>query len=238
MRLNPLFCTLLCTLLAIPVWAGAQDNQDEPGLPPGAVFRFEREDGSTAISSSLSDEAIKQGYEVLNQDGRVVRTVEPALTAEERKQLKERKERQRRNKKQAKRDEELLRMYAGPGDARRARDRQVEALEVNISYTRNSLQGVKQKLDREVSNAAKYEQRGEEVPASVRDSINHFQNRIAEHKKEIQQYKDDIEDVREKYEPMIERLKVIAPQGGSEGESGGAPESGDTGSARESSSTD
>ncbi len=229
MRLNLLFCTLLCMLLAI---------QDEAGLPPGAVFRYEREDGSTTISSSLSDEAIEQGYEVLNQNGRVVRTVEPALTAEERKQLEKQEQRQRREKKQAKRDEELLRMYAGPGDARRARDRQVEALKVNISYTRNTLQGVKEKLDRAVSNAAKYEQRGEKVPASVQDSINQFQRRIAEHKKAIQQYKDDIEDVNEKYEPMIERLKVIAPEGGSEAESGAGSEAGETGSARKSSSTD
>jgi chromosome segregation ATPase len=235
MRLKPLFCILLCTLMAIPLWAGAQDNGDDADLPPGAVFRYEREDGSTAISSSLSDEAIEQGYDVLNQNGRVIRTVEPALTEQERKQLEKQEKRQRRKQKQQKRDEQLLRMYAGPGDARRARDRQIEALKVNISYARNSLQGVKDKLDREVSNAAKYEQRGEKVPSSIQDSINRFQSQIAQHKKEIQQYKDEIEEVRAKYKPMIERLQEIAPE---EDQSGASAGGGDKDAAREASSPD
>jgi hypothetical protein len=234
MRLNFLLRIMLCVIVAAPLWAGAQGKDGQPDVPPGAVFRYEREDGSTAISSSLPDEAIEQGYEVLNRNGRVIRTVEPALTKKERRQLKEKKERKRERKKQQKRDEKLLRLYAGPGDARRARDRQIEALEVNISYARNSLQGVKQKLDREVSNAAKYERRGEKVPKSVRDSIDHFQSQIEEYKKEIEQYKKDIQDVREKYRPIIERLKVIAPEGQSgspngdtgQGEQGASPSGG------------
>lgn len=229
MRLKSLFCTLLCALVAVPLWAGAQDNRDQSDVPPGAVFRYEREDGSTSISNSLSDEAIQQGYEVLNRNGRVIRTVEPALTKEEREQLKEQKENKREQKQQQKRDEKLLRLYAGPGDARRARDRQIEALEVNISYTRNTLEGIKEKLDREVSNAAKYERRGEQVPRSVQDSIDHFQDQIEEHKKEIKQYEKDIQQVREEYKPIIDRLKVIAP----EGESGAGAESEDTGETKE-----
>ena len=236
MRLNPLLCILFFVLMASPLWAGAQerDNQDEPKVPPGAVFRYEREDGSTAISSSLSDEAIEQGYEVLNRQGRVIRTVEPALTKEERQELKEKKERKREKREQRKRDKKLLRLYAGPGDARRARDRQIEALEVNISYTRNSLEGVKEKLDREVSNAAKFERRGDKVPKSVQDSIDHFQSQIEEYKKEIKEYKKDIQDVREEYKPIIERLKVIAP----EGQSGGDTGNDDSGPAKPSPSSD
>lgn len=233
MRLKPLICTVLCALVAAPLWVNAQENGDRPDVPPGSVFRYEREDGSTAISSSLSDEAIEQGYEVLNRNGRVIRTVEPALTKEEREELKEQKQHKRQQEQQQKRDEKLLRLYAGPGDARRARDRQIEALEVNISYTRNTLQGIKEKLDREVSNAAKYERRGEEVPKSVQDSIDHFQSQIEEHKEEIEQYKKDIQDVREEYKPIIDRLKVIAP----EGESGAGADNGDATDADPSSSS-
>lgn len=213
MRLNHLYCALLCGLLALPVWASAQQqNKNKQDLPPGAVFRYETEDGQTRISSSVSDEAIEQGYEVLNSKGRVIRTVEPALTEQERRELQQEKERERQKKRQKKRDEELLQLYAGPGDARRARDRQIEALEVNISYTKNSLEGIKKKLEREVGNAAEYERRGEEVPASVQESIDHYESRIEEHKKEIEQYRKDIEDVRKEYQPIIERLKVIAPE--------------------------
>ncbi|GEM_PF-277689 len=235
MRLNLLPGLLLCVLTAAPVWTGAQqqDNKGQRDVPPGAVFRYEREDGSTSISSSLTDEAIQQGYEVLNRNGRVIRTVEPALTQQERQELKEEKERKREQKQQQKRDEKLLRLYAGPGDARRARDRQIEALEVNISYTRNSLEGVKEKLDREVSNAAEFERRGDQVPKSVQDSIDHFQSQIEEYKKEIEEYKKDIQDVRAEYRPIIERLKVIAPDSGS----GAGTESGNTGSTKPSPSS-
>lgn len=231
MRLKPLLSIILCALVAVPLWAGAQEKKDKADLPPGAVYRYEREDGSTSISNSLPDEAIKRGYEVLNRNGRVIRTVDPAMTEQERKQLQKEEQKEREKKQQKKRDKRLLRLYAGPGDARRARDRQIEELEVNISYTRNNLESVKEKLDREVSNAAKYERRGDEVPESVQDSIDHFQDQIEEHEEEIEGYKDDIEDVREEYRPIIDRLKVIAP----EDESGAGAENGDTEEKSESS---
>lgn len=217
MRLKYLFCFFLCALLAVPGWAGARQNRDDqPEVPPGAVYRFENEDGQTEISSSLSKEAIKQGYEIVSREGRVIRTVEPALTKEQRKEMQEQEEREQEESRQKERDKELLQLYAGPGDARRARDRQIEALEVNISYTRNSLQGLKEKLDREVSNAANYERRGDDVPQSVQDAIAHYQDRIDELEGEIEQYKSDIDEVRAEYKPIIERLKVIAPEGESE----------------------
>jgi chromosome segregation ATPase len=219
--------------LSLPVAAqSGQGKGKEDQIPPGAVYRFTDEDGNTEISSSLSDEAIEQGYEILNRKGMVIKEVAPALTEEERQAIKERKQRQRQKERQDKRDEKLLRLYAGPEDARRARDRQIKALEVNISYTRNSLQQVRQKLDQEVSSAAKFERRGDQVPPSIQDSIDHYQSKIQEYKNEIAEYQQDIKDVRKRFRPIIERLKVIAPEGDDRGKTA-AKENGEPDSLEE-----
>jgi prefoldin subunit 5 len=226
-----LVSVIVAVLMPVSVPVAAQSGQkgEDDNIPPGAVYRFTDDNGNTEISSSLSDEAIEQGYEILNRKGMVIKEVAPALTEEEREALKEKKRRQQQRERQQERDEKLLRLYAGPDDARRARDRQIEALEVNLSYTRNSLQQVRQKLDQEVSSAAKFERRGDKVPPSVQDSIEHFQSKIDEYKNEIAEYQEDIKDVREKFKPIIKRLKVIAPRQGGSGQTATRDNGDDTG---------
>lgn len=209
-----LFSLALVAGLIAPPGVMAQSSGQKRELPPGAIYRYESANGSTELTNRLPPEAIKRGYEVLDKNGRVIREVAPAMTEQEREQLKREQQRKREAARQKKEDEKLLRLYAGPSDAGRARDRQIDALQVNISYARNNVDQLKDKLAREVSAAARHERQGREVPESIHKAIDHYQAQIDELEREIDEYEREIESVREEFEPIIERLKVITDEDG------------------------
>ncbi|MCH2557802.1 MAG: hypothetical protein ABGX87_03615 [Alcanivorax sp.] len=176
------------------------------------MYRHTTPDGNIAISATLSQQAIFAGYQVLDHHGRVVKEVAPAPPEEQARRRQELAARQQAAR-QAEQDESLRRLYAGPEDAVRARERQVDALELNIGYARNTLVQLENKRDEEIRNAARAERAGRDVPDGTREAIERYNRRMAETREEIAAHHKDIEAVRAQYEPIIERLRQLERQG-------------------------
>ncbi|OEC36917.1 protein of unknown function [Pseudomonas cuatrocienegasensis] len=141
-------CLLLGLLL--PLAAGAAE-----------LYRYTDAQGITVLSrQGVPPEFIGKGYEVLNDQGRVVRVVPPAPTAEEMKRLLAEKAR-------ASTDAQLLRLYTSPDDVDRARTRKLAELDGLISVARGNLQSVRIQQANLQSQAADHERAGREVPAHL-----------------------------------------------------------------------
>lgn len=215
MRISSLVALLSCLCLSPAAVLGAEGNKaenGEPVIPRGALYRYEDEEGQMAVSSTLTREAIEAGYQILDRQGNVIKTVEPAPTEEELEEVKAKRERQRQLERQKREDKRLLRLYAGPEDAIRARDRQLEALKLNIGYTRNNIKQVEDKLSGEISAAARFERQGKEVPESIQATIDRYQRQLSELNEEVAQYKRDMEAVRAEFEPIIKRLRALTDE--------------------------
>lgn len=194
-------------LLLLPVLAMAAPARNS--VAPGEVmYRYTTPDGNLALSATLTLQAIHSGYQVLDHKGMVLKEVAPA-PPEEQARRRQQMEAQRRAEEQAARDEELRRLYAGPEDAERARERQVDALELKIGYARNTLGQLEDKRDAEISDAARAERAGRAVPDGTREAIRRYNRRMEESRAEIEAYQRDIEAVREQYKPIIERLHQL-----------------------------
>lgn len=181
-------------------------------LPEGAVFRYEDEDGSTRMGSTLPREAVSRGYEIVGPDGRVLETVDPEPTGEDREAARREQERERERERQRERDRELRSMYGDAENARRVRDRRIEAIQVNIDYARNSIQQAERQLDSEIASAAEHERAGREVPEGVDEAIEHYNRQIDSLEEDIEEYEADIEEIRREFEPIIERLEEIGTE--------------------------
>lgn len=190
--------------------AAPERPKSEEEIPPGALYRYQTQEGQVVVTSTLPREAIATGYEILDRHGRTIRKVEPAPTQEDLERLEARRQEKLQRERQREEDKRLRRLYAGPEDAIRARDRQLEALRLNIEYTRNSIGQVEEKLSEEISVAADYERKGQAVPESVRGAIERYQRQLRELNQEIEQYEADMEEVRAEFKPIIERLRVLA----------------------------
>ncbi len=197
---------LVLALLALPVLTPAAPKQNEPAGE--VMYRYTKPDGTLAVSATLNEQAIHAGYQVLDHNGRVLRR-EPPAPPEEQARRRQAMAAEQQAQRQAERDKELERLYAGPEDAVRARERQIEALELRISYATNTLAQLEEKRDQEVSLAARAERAGRPVPEGTRQAIEEYQRRMAHVRQEIAGYERDKQAVREQYAPIIERLEEL-----------------------------
>lgn len=197
---------LVSPLLPSSVWARSGQRANER-IPDGAYFRHETTDGVVHLNRTLTMDAIRNGYQLLDQYGRVLEDVEDVEGVE----LNDAQAKAQRMKqaRQAREDRDMLRLYAGPEDAERARDRRVEALELSISYEENNLAQLQAKLDDEIATAARNERAGREVPEVVKEAIDRLQRQIITAEKKLREFDQEIDQANQQYAPIIERLEVI-----------------------------
>jgi hypothetical protein len=146
-------CSLLLGLL-LPLVAQATE-----------LYRYVDDHGVTVLSrQGVPPEFIGKGYEVLNDQGRVVKVIAPAPTAEERQRLLAEKAR-------ASSDAQLLRLYSSPADVDRARTRKLAELDSLIGVARGNLQSARTQQANLQSQAAEHERSGRQVPSSLLTQI-------------------------------------------------------------------
>jgi len=194
---------ILVLMASAPALAGTGQRASER-MPEGAYFRHFSADGVMHLNRTLTPDAIRSGYQLLDESGRILEDVEGVnLNDEEARKM--RLERAR----QAREDKELLRMYAGPDDAVRARDRKIDALKLSISYEENSLAQLQMKLDEEIAVAARNERAGREVPEVVQQAIERLKRQIEMTEEKLQEFEIDIDAAKKEFAPIIQRLKEI-----------------------------
>lgn len=178
------------------------------------LYRYVNEQGNTVIDYQVPSELIKNGYEVLSEDGMVLRTVPRQLTEEERRNLSE-QERLARNveemrKRQRKQDESLLLRYSSVEDIEAARDRALGELRIRITMLRSNNRALKTKVESEQLKAANIERNGGQVPIITLTRIDEFQQEIAMVESAIQDRESEIVAVEKDYQKDIDRFKLLA----------------------------
>lgn len=129
------------------------------------LYRYTDERGVVVLDRhGVPPQHIGRGYEVLNEQGRVVRVVPPAPTAEE-------MQRQQQAKARAAADVQLLRLYASPDDVERARKRKLAELDSISGITQSNLQSLRTQQEALRAQAAQHERAGREVPQNLLTQI-------------------------------------------------------------------
>ena len=128
-------------------------------------YRYTDERGITVINrQGVPPHLIGKGYEVLSEQGRVIRVVPRAPTPAEYRQMQADKER-------AKSDRQLLMLYTRIEDIDRARDRKVADIDGQISIARGNLLSVNSLKSDLQAQAASQERAGRTVSASLLKQI-------------------------------------------------------------------
>ena len=184
-------CSLLLGLL-LPVVAGATE-----------LYRYVDDRGTTVLSrQGVPPEHIGKGYEVLNDQGRVVKVIPPAPSAEEMKHILAERAR-------ASSDAQLLRLYSTPEDVERARQRKLAELDGLIGVARSNLQSVRTQQANLQSQAADHERAGREVPAHLLAQIDNQKAEQARLKSDILRYQAVRKEADVSFNADRDRLKVL-----------------------------
>ena len=156
-------------LLAVPVAASAAE-----------YYRYVDTNGITVISrQGVPANVIGNGYEVINEHGRVVRVVPRALTPEEHRQLQAEKE-------QAEIDRQLLRLYSQVSDVERAEERKQMEIDAFIGLVRRNISDLNEDKAILLSEAGNHERSGRTVPRDLLDKIAALEQRERGYFQEIE----------------------------------------------------
>lgn len=183
--------------------------------PAGArkLYRYTNENGGVVLDFQIPPDQIYRGYTVLSPGGTVLEVVPPSMTPQEREELK-RKEPERlkvldAQKKREEDDRKLLAVFTAPSDAERARDRKLEALDLQISVDKGNVARLQADLDATQMQAANKERSGQEVPDFVVEKIDSLTRQIAKLGEGVKVREKEKQIIREAYALDIERLKYL-----------------------------
>ncbi|WP_205891464.1 DUF4124 domain-containing protein [Stutzerimonas nitrititolerans] len=148
----------------------------------GDLYRYVDDKGVVVLDRhGVPPQYIGKGYEVLNEQGRVIRVVRAAPTAKERQQLLEAEAR-------ASSDMQLLRLYASVQDVERAKKRKLAELDGVIGISRGNLQALRTQQDNLQSQAANHERAGRAVPEQLLTQIGNLNREQASLQRDIERY--------------------------------------------------
>lgn len=149
-------------------------------------YKWRDEAGNLHFSDNMPPEAARLGYEMVNQQGVVVRRVERAKTAEELAQAKAEAEKLAEEKRKAdetsRLDAQMLAAYPTEEDLRKSIQAQIDLIAQNIQATEVGIASQEKSLAERLVHAAEQERNGKQVPAAVQNQINTLRKGLNEQK--------------------------------------------------------
>ena len=194
--------TLLLTLSFFPAESMAKQ-----------LYRYKNLQGNIVLGQSIPPEFVSNGYDIINEQGRLVRIVPAALTLE---QILERDKQRELEKQQALAkqkqdiiDHELKQLYSHPNDAVRILKRKIQDIHDVIQVKNNNIDSAQiQILDNEAI-AAEQQRMGKPIPQEVITKIDQLKKSIAHSKDDISELKDELRKVFYEFDIKIKRLEKI-----------------------------
>ncbi len=198
--------------LLLTIWLGATVQFNTVAAE---LYRYKNEDNVTVLDSHVPARYVKNGYTILSLDGRVLEVVPRALSdkeirdrdrrlAEEERLAGEKREREIV-------DQNLMRLYATPGDVIRARDAKISSIDSLIKTQEGTIQRLQSQKRQQESALADIERAGGVIGKDRLARIRNIDSRIAQVESEIRKkeaekgtlnisYAEDLKRVKELYE--------------------------------------
>jgi hypothetical protein len=177
------------------------------------MYRYRNAEGVLVMDYQVPAELVGNGYEVINEEGIVVKVVPRELTEEERKEKDAEEKREQAARAEEARlrkwDETLMLRYSTVEDIEAARDRALRDLEIRLSILKGNRRSLKQKVENYQAEAADMERRGMEVDVGRLRAIETLQSEIAATDRAIADREADIEELAATYQLDIERFEML-----------------------------
>ena len=166
---KPLHVLTIITLLASATVCAQQADHN------GMRYKWVDGKGLPHFSDSLSQDAIKYGYDVVNDQGMVVQRVQRQLSPEERaaaqKQAAQHAAAQRAAQDRARADEQMLSAYPDEAAYKAALQQALANMDQQIHTSRLNLRSQEQALTELLGRGAEFEHNKQSLPKSLQDGI-------------------------------------------------------------------
>lgn len=173
-------------------------------------YRWIDENGNTNIQNTIPPEYVSGGYEVIDENGVVLKIVEPEMSEAEKRALET--EAVNAEMRRA-RDEELLKMYRSPTDVDRAMKTWLSRMDMEIRVKRNRIRIKENEYNTLQERAANQEKSGQDVDPELLSKMKEIELEIDQFELEIKQVELRQEESRSVFmrdrDRMIELWELI-----------------------------
>lgn len=177
------------------------------------VYRWTDHEGRVHLGHAVPPEYRALGFERLGPDGRVLQTVPPQLTPEERAAARRQRlleaELRAEQENQAARDRALLAAYRSEQDILDTRDGRLDAMRQQRRALETSQRHAVQRFEELVARAAELNRQSARVPDSLRDSIAETQNEVRRLRVAMQEMDARMNATSEQFELELQRWRAL-----------------------------
>ncbi|MCX7513425.1 DUF4124 domain-containing protein [Frateuria sp. STR12] len=179
----------------------------------GIRYHWRDGNGLSHYSDSLTAEAMKYGYDLVNDQGYVVRHVERQLSQEERaaaEKLAAEKAAQRRSEEARKRsDLQMLNAYGDEASLKQAQQAELDNIDQQINTTRLNLHSQEKTLADLLGRAADMERTKQKVPKFLVDRIAEQRNVVAGQRARLGRQQDGREAAEKEAAQQLEHYRAL-----------------------------
>lgn len=176
-------------------------------------YRYKDSNGRLIVKDYLPTEAVTQGYEIINEEGRVLERVPAALTKEEKEAERIKQEQlealEKKQMEERRRDILLMRQYKTIEDIQRTENNQTAALRANIELLNGHNANLTEKIEELQSRAANFERQGKAVPTNILKEIETTRSQVQTNEASIARYEDKIKSIKEQFQDDLIRFKEL-----------------------------
>jgi chromosome segregation ATPase len=199
------FITSVPLLLTCTASSAATNTTTSNDQIKARWYRYYNSNGTPNLSSVITQEHVKNGYEALNSSMQVIKRVPPFSpeSYERAKSERERLEAKRQD------DRNLVATHVSSVQATAKRDQLLLDMAGRAQYLGTQLAAIQMELATDVAAAAAYERRQQTVPTAV-------SQRMADKRTQIEQMQNNInalqkrqDDVKAQYGQIISRLQYL-----------------------------
>jgi hypothetical protein len=169
-------------------------------------FRYKDAEGQTVINSSIPPNFVRNGYEIIDDKGVVLREVAPQLSDEE---IRSRRAEEQRVQDARAQDAELMKLYRSPADVDRAMRTWLSRLDMEIRLKKNRIDIMRSQFNELQSRAADQERAGQDVDTDLLVQMAEFESQISDYQTEIDLVEARKQEARNEFTADRNRMVII-----------------------------
>lgn len=199
-----LLAVALSLSVTVPVVAFA-DAERATNQQPKARWYRTYDQGTPALSTTITEQHIRNGYEVLDRNMQIIRRVPPYIAA----QYDQQKAQRDRQDAQRQADRNLMAVHISSVHAAAKRDSMLSEMQAREQFLTAQLNDLRQELARDIAAAAAYERRQQAIPVPVKQRLDLKREQVAQAETNVQAIEKRQLEVIGEYKKIIERLTYI-----------------------------
>lgn len=197
---------LLAASVAMPAHAGNSAT-------PTVHYRWTDPAGVVHFSDTIPASALAGGYDVVNDNGRVVRRIAPELSPAARKAAAAEAARiaaaKRATRQQSLEDAQMLAAYPTDKDLEQSQQAQLQQIQTDIATLQTNLRSQEDSLTDLLSHAADLQHSGQPVPTSVNRRIVEQRETVNGERNALAQRRADLAQAQVRFTTQLQRYRAL-----------------------------